>query len=29
MVDHWADLAQLRADGQRVLRWIRRQGVVM
>lgn len=29
MNDQWADLPQLRADGRRVLRWIRRQGVVM
>ena len=29
MTDHWADLSQFRADGRRVLRWIRRQGVVM
>lgn len=29
MTDHWADLPQLRADGRRVLRWIRRQGVVV
>lgn len=29
MIDHWADLTQLRADGRRVLRWIVRQGVVM
>lgn len=29
MTDHWADLPQLRADGRRVLRWIRQQGVIM
>ena len=29
MIDRWANLPQLRADGQRVLRWIARQGVVM
>lgn len=29
MTDHWVDLHQLRADGQRVLHWIRQQGVVM
>ena len=29
MIDHWADLLQLRADGRRILRWIVRQGVVM
>lgn len=29
MIDQWADLEQLRDDGQRILHWIRRQGVVM
>lgn len=29
MTDHWVDLHQLRADGQRVLHWIRQQGVIM
>ena len=29
MTDHWADLSRFRGDGRRVLRWIRRQGVVM
>ncbi len=29
MTDHWVDLHQLRADGQRVLCWIRQQGVIM
>lgn len=29
MIDHWANLPQLRDDGRRVLRWIARQGVVM
>lgn len=29
MADYWADLSQLRADGRRVLSWIRRQGVTM
>lgn len=29
MIDRWANLDQLHADGRRVLRWIKRQGVVM
>lgn len=29
MTDYWANLEQSRADGRRVLHWIRRQGVVM
>lgn len=29
MTDYWADLPQLRADGRRVLRWIKQQGVIM
>lgn len=29
MIDRWANLEQLRADGMRVLRWIKRQGVLM
>lgn len=28
MIDRWSNLEQLRADGMRVLRWIKRQGVV-
>ena len=29
MIDRWANREQLRADGRRILRWIKRQGVVM
>lgn len=29
MADYWADLPQFRTDGARILRWIRRQGVIM
>ncbi len=29
MTDQWANPEQLRADGRRVLRWIRQQGVVI
>ena len=29
MIDRWANLEQLRADGRRILRWIKRQGIVM
>lgn len=29
MVDQWKDLARFRKDGQRVLRWIQRESVVM
>lgn len=29
MADYWVDLSQLRTDGARILRWIRRQGVIM
>lgn len=29
MIDRWANLDQLRTDGRRILRWIKRQGIVM
>ena len=29
MIDRWENMEQLRADGLRILRWIKRQGVVM